>query len=263
MAMGNRASLFVFPFLLALSLPACVLTPRTGVEVPTPDPQGLLSSLTEQQNNITSFRGIGKLCYTVEGEQRTTRVAWIGSSPGNLRIETLGLWGQPNLTLLIKGSTLYLHVPDENRCLQAKATANNVSRLVSVPLPVEDLFVMLSGQVPIRPFHRAEIQFSEIEGDWCLSLYGKWRRIVERMWTEGIATEVNRIDVFDGRGHLLYTALFKRFQPPEDSLILKEIVVSGEQGASFSLELERLSTNVEVPAGAYTLQVTCGSNDGP
>ena len=260
--MGNRVSLLVAVFLLALCLSACVLTPKTGVGVPTPDPHRWLSSLKKQHDSITSFRGIGKLRHTMDGEQHTTRVAWIGSLPANLRIETLGLWGQPNLTLLVKGSTFYLHSPDEDRCFEAKATARNVSRLVSVPLPVEDLFVMLSGQVPVLPFHRAEIQYSEAEGQWCLSLYGKWSRLVERMWTKGIGTIVNRIDVFHRSGDLAYTALFRRFQPLEDSLIPEEIVVSGGQGASFSLEVERLSTNVEVPAGAYTLQVTCDSHDG-
>jgi len=260
--MGNRVPLLVAVFLVALSLSACVSTPRTGVGVPTPDPHRFLSSLKKQQDSITSFRGIGKLRYTMDGEEHTTRAAWIGSLPANLRVDTLGLWGQPNLTLLVKGSALYLHAPDEDRCLKAKATARNVSRLVSVPLPVEDLFVMLSGQVPVLPFHRAAIQYSEAEGQWCLSLYRKWGRLVERIWTKGMGTIVNRIDVFDRSGHLAYTALFRRFQPLKDSLIPKEIVVSGEQGESFSLEVERLSTNVEVPAGAYTLQVTCDSHDG-
>lgn len=199
----------------------------------------------------------------MDGEEHTTRVAWIGSLPANLRIETLGLWGQPNLTLLVKGSTFYLHAPDEGRCFEAKATARNLSRLVSVPLPVEDLFVMLSGQVPVLPFHRAEIQYSDEQRQWRLSLYRKRGPLVERIWANGIGAPVNRIDVFDRSGHLAYTALFRRFEPLEDALIPKEIVVSGEQGASFSLEVERLSRNVEVPAEAYTLMVPCDSHDEP
>jgi len=199
----------------------------------------------------------------MDGKEHTTRVAWIGSLPANLRIETLGLWGQPNLTLLVKGSTFYLHAPDEGRCVEAKATARNVSRLVSVPLPVEDLFVILSGQVPVLPFHRAEIQYLDAQRQWRLSLYRKWGRLVERIWTNRIGTTVNRIDVFDRSGHLAYTALFRRFEPLEHFLIAKEIVVAGKQGASFSLEVERLSTNVEVPAEAYTLNVPCGFHDGP
>ena len=259
----DRPSPLVVVFLLALCFPACVSTPETGVDMPAPDPHQLLSSLKEQQVSVTTFRGIGKLHYTIDGQRHATRVAWIGSLPANLRIETLGLWGQPNLTLLVKGSTFYLHAPDEGRCVEAKATARNVSRLVSVPLPVEDLFVILSGQVPVLPFHRAEIQYLDAQRQWRLSLYRKWGRLVERIWTNRIGTTVNRIDVFDRSGHLAYTALFRRFEPLEHFLIAKEIVVAGKQGASFSLEVERLSTNVEVPAEAYTLNVPCGFHDGP
>ncbi|MDY6954556.1 MAG: hypothetical protein SWE60_23890 [Thermodesulfobacteriota bacterium] len=258
--MGSRVLLLVALFLLAPSLFSCAFTPTTGVEgVPTLDAHPLLSLLKEEQDKIKSFRGMGKLRYTMGGKRQSTRVAWIGSPPADLRIETLGLWGQPSLTLLVKGATFYLHLPHEGRCVQAKATARNVSRLVSVPVPVEDLFVMLSGQVPVRPFERAEMAYVEAEGQWCLSLYRKWRRLVERIWTSGEGTVVNRIEVYEASGGPAYTAWFGRSQP-EDSMIAQEIIVSGGEGASFSLEMERLSTNVEAPAGAYRLPVACGSH---
>jgi hypothetical protein len=201
---------------------------------------------------------MGRLRYTVDGVAHATRVAWIGSLPADLRIETLGLWGQPNLTLLVKGSMLYLHTPGEDRCLQAKATARNLSHLFSISLPAEDLFVMLSGNVPVRPYHHAEMAFLETQGQRFVALYGKWDRLVERLWIEPNGTTVNSIDVFDRRGELAYTAFFTGSERLEDSPFCKGIVVLGEQGGSFSLKVERLSINIEIPDGAFNLPVACG-----
>ena len=170
---GNPVALIVAVFLLLSCLFACMPTPRATVGVPAPDPASLLASLEKQKNDITSFRGIGKLTFTVNGERHTTRVAWIGSRPQDLRLQTLGLWGQPDLTFLIRGSTFCLHAHQENRCFKGKATPRNLSRFVSIPVGAEDLFALLSGQVPVLSSYRAKIRYSNGEDQWCLCLYNR------------------------------------------------------------------------------------------
>jgi len=260
--MGNQASLILAGFVLPLCICACLPTPRANLGAPAPDQDSLLAYVQERRDEITDFRGIGKLSLKVNGERQTTRVAWIGSQPGDLRVETLGPWGQPNVTFLLKGSTFHLHAHRENRCLKGKATARNLSRFVSMPVRAEDLFVILSGQVPVVPYHYARMWYSKGEDRWCLCLYKKRRRLVERMWLKGTENTICRVEVFDGRGGLQYMASFKRFQDVGGVVIAHKIILSDEQGDVLSLDVETFWTGVEIPAEAYTLQVSCGSGGG-
>jgi len=258
-----RHSPFIFAaFLLPLYACACAPTPRATLGVGGPDLACLLASLKERTNQITSFKGIGKLILMVKDERQTTRVAWIGSQPGNLRVQTLGPWGQPNVTFLINGSTFYLYAHAENRCFKGKATARNLSHLVSVPVRAEDLFVVFSGQVPVLPFRHAKIRRSEEEGRWCLALYKKWGKLVERMWITDGGKTVEAIEVFDGRGHLHYRAAFNHVQEVEGLEVPQGIIISNKQGPVLSLQVERFWTNVHIPEGAYEPHLACDSNSG-
>ena len=258
-----RHTPFIFAaFLLPLYACACAPTPRAALEVGGPDPACLLASLKERKNEITSFRGIGKLILMVKGERQTTRVAWIGSQPDNLRVETLGPWGQPNVTFLMNGSTFYLYAHAENRCFKGKATARNLSHLVSVPVRAEDLFVVFSGQVPVLPFRHAKIRRSEDEGRWCLVLYKRWGGLVERMWITNGGKTVEAIEVFDGRGNLQYRAAFNQVREAEGLEVPQTIIISNEQGPVLSIQVERFWTKVDIPEGAYTPQLACDSDGG-
>ena len=260
--MGNQTSLIVAGLVLPLCICACIPKPRANLGAPAPDPDRLLAYLQERRDAITKFRGIGKLSLKVNGERQTARVAWIGSQPGDLRVETLGPWGQPNLTFLLKGATFYLHAHRENRCLTGKATARSLSRFVSIPVRAEDLYVILSGHVPVLPYHYARMWYAEGEDQWCLCLYKKWRRLVERMWMKGSKKTIDRVEIFDGWGGLQYMASFSQFQEVGEVVIPHRVILSDEQAHVLSLNVERFWTGVEIPAEAYTLQVPCGSGGG-
>lgn len=260
--MPRHVSFILAAFALSLNACASAPAPRATLGVGAPDPACLLASLKERRNEMTSFRGIGKLTLMVNGERQTTRVVWIGSQPGNLRVETLGPWGQPDLTFLMKGSRFYLYAHRENRCFKGKATARNLSRLVSVPVRAEDLFVVFSGQVPVLPYRHAKMRRSEQKSRWCLSLYKRWGGLVERMWIADGGKTVERVEVFDGRGNLHYTAGFNQVKEVEGLWVPHGVVISNKQGPVLSLQVERLWTEVHIPEGAYTPQLSCGSGGG-
>lgn len=260
--MPRHPSLILAACVLPLYAFACAPTPRATPAVGGPDPACLLAFLKARQNEVKSFRGLGKLSLMVRNEMQTTRVAWIGSRPGEMRVETLGLWGQPHLTLLINGSSFYLYVHGENRCFKGKATARNLSRLVSVPLRVEDLFAVLSGQVPVLPFRHAKIGRSDQEGRWCLDLYKGWGRLVERMWIAEGGRTVDGIEVFNGWGKLQYRVAFEEVREVEGVHIPERIIISKKQGPVLSLHVEEFGTEVAIPEGAYEPPLACDSNGG-
>ena len=79
---------------------------------------------------------------------------------------------------------------------------------------------------------------------------------------KGTEKTIDRVEVFDGWGSLQYIASFQQFQEVGGVVIPHKIILSDEQGHVLSLNVERFWTGVEIPAEAYTPQVSCGSGGG-
>ena len=242
--------------LFPLCLYGCVTRPKAFPSGPGPEVTRILDSLKEQKNDLKSFKGVGRF-KTVRGTSITTRMVWIGSQPQKLRVETLGPWGQPTLTLVINGSSFFLHTHHDNRYFKGDATAGNLSRFVSVPVRAEDLVGLLSGQPPILPFHHAKIRASTAEGGgWLLSLHKKWGRLIEKIWLKDDEKGVEQVEVFDGWGNLQYKVAFSDFDQMESLCLPHRIAISDTQGLLWSLTVEKFWTKVSIPEGAYTLEVS-------
>jgi len=221
-----------------------------------PDAGRILASLRQCKDHLESFRGVGRFKAFRNTGAKSFRIAWIGSQPQSLRVETLGPWGQPVATFIINGSSLFLHSRQDNRYFKGDATVRNLSRFVSMPVRAEDLFGLLSGQPPVIAFHHAKIRASRGEGGgWLLSLYKKWGRLIEKIWLADDTKTVERVEVFDDRGNLRYTIQFSDFHQMESSCLPHRIAISDLDGPLWSLTVEKFRTNVSIPDGAYTLEV--------
>ncbi len=249
------------PYILAallfpLCLYGCVPRPKAFPTGPSPDAVRILESLKQCKNDLKTFRGVGKLRTFRGVNANTFRMVWIGSQPQNLRLETLGPWGQPTLTFIINGSTFLLHSHEDNRYFRGNATVKNLSRFLSMCVRAEDLFGLLSGQPPILPFHHAKIRPSSAEGGWLLSLYKKWGRLSERLWLKDDAKAVEQVEVFDGWGILQYRIAFSEFHQIESGCLPHRIAISKADGPLWSLTVEKFWTKVSIPKEAYTLEVS-------
>ena len=219
------------------------------------DVDQVLGSLKQRENNLKSFRGVGRF-KTVRGPGvKVSRVAWIGSKPQSLRVETLGPWGQPTLTFIVNKSSFLLHSRQDNQYFKGEATPRTLSRFVSIPLRGEDLFTLLSGQPPILPFHHGKIRPLASDGGCLLSLYEKWGRLVEKIWLKN-GEIVEQVEVFDTWGDLQYRVAFSEFRQTESFWLPHTMAISDNEGPVCSLTLERFWANVSIPAGAFTLEVS-------
>jgi len=242
----------VFP----LCLYGCVRRPQGFPTGPRPDVSRTLDSLKQCKDHLKSFRGVGRFKRVRGTRVKTFRMVWIGSQPQNLRVETLGPWGQPTLTFVINGSNFFLHSRQDNRYFRGDATVGNLSRFVSMPVSAKDLFGLLSGQAPVLPFHHAKIRASTAEGGWLLSLHKKWGRLIEKIWLKNDAKGVDKVEVFDCWGNLQYRVAFSEFHQVESFCLPHRIAISDTEGLLWSLTVEKFWTKVSIPDGAYTLEVS-------
>lgn len=252
----NRHTFLIVAVVFSLFPFACAPVCKTTRSAPSPQASRLLAALKRLNNELESFRGIGKLRITGKGRGQTSRIVWIGSRPQKLRVEALGAQGEPTLTLLVNGSSFHLYSYHDNRCYKGRATAKNMSRFISIPVRAEVIFSLLSGRVPLLPFRDAKAQALKGEGRWRLCLYKKWRRPVEKLWLKDDGRTPERLQVFDGWGDEKYTIEFSRFEQVEGFRIPHEIIISHVRGLVLSLSVDRFWTQVAIPAGAYTLELS-------
>ncbi len=243
---------FLFPFFLH----GCAPKPKAVLTQAIPDVDRVVASLRQCENNLRTFRGVGKFKAIRGTGAKISRLVWIGSQPRNLRVETLGPWGQPVLTFVINGSDFVVHSRPDNHYFRGDATVGNLSRFASIPVRADDLFRLLSGQPPILPFHHAKVRISSADGGWLLNLYGKWGRLVEKIWLQDDAKTVERVEVLDEWGELQYRIVFSEFHQTESFRLPHNIAISDPEGPVWSLMVERFWINVAIPDGAYTLEVS-------
>jgi hypothetical protein len=127
-----------------------------------------------------------------------------------------------------------------------------------MPVRPEDLFTLLSGQPPILPFHRAKIRVSSAEGGWLITLCKTWGRVVEKIWLKDDEVTVEQIEVYDGWGSMQYRIAFSEFHGVESFYLPHRIEISDPEGLLWSIMVEQFWTNIPIPDGAYTLDVSGG-----
>lgn len=238
---------------LCFCLLACTATRKDVMIQSDPDAARFLAYLKVRSDNLGNFKGVGHLTIMGKGQGETMRVVWLGSQPGNLRVEILGIWGQPALTLLLKGVNFYVHNHQDNRHYKGKGTVHNLSRFISVPVRAEDLFSLLSGQPPLLDFYSAKVETSRDDYQRCLCLYKTRNRLIEKVWFKDDETTVERVELFDGRRNPRYTIEFSEFEQVDGLVMPHKIVVSRTKSLVWSLNIEKFWRKVPIPAGAYTL----------
>lgn len=174
--------------------------------------------------------------------------------PHSVRVEALGPWGQPTLTLVVDGSIYQAYSRHDNRYFTGDATPRKLSQFISIPLRAEDLFRLLSGQPPIQPFDHAEADAARESRGGILSLYKGSGRLKQRIWFKEDANVVEQVDVFDGWGRFQYRVWFGDFRLQESLYQPYAIMISDKEGPLWSLDTEKFQAQVSIPDGAFTLE---------
>jgi hypothetical protein len=215
----------------------------------------LLTLLEQREKDFPSFRGVGKLRIKGSGPSKTMRIAWIGSRPDNLRLEMLGMWGQPLATFLLKEPTFCLYIVKDNLCYEGKSTARNLSRILTVSIESEDLFAVMSGHPPMPTFRKAKARAARDGTTQTLSLFGRWSRIIQKMWFSDAHNAVERVESFDSLGDVKYTIVFSDFEKHGDYLVPYEIQIVRPSGVELLLNIEKFQNGISIPDKAFELEL--------
>lgn len=240
---------------MLLFLSGCATTSgRLGLPEADPAVRAVVNGLSKQAQDLGAFKGVGTLKLVAPGLPRTTRVAWIGINPDRLRVEVMGVGGHSSLTFILADEVLSVRSNDTGQHFSRKATSRNLAKLISIPIEPYQLISIFSGQ-PVVVSHRSThssglcsdehsyINFLQqadgppVEVMTFLRLQG--RCLVESVhWWNSESDHEFRIEDFSEIADL---------QVGRSTLVLHH----GEP--IFSLKIDELWSNAEVPPGAFEL----------
>lgn len=240
---------------LILVVPAfgCALHRPAGTLLPDSRTAHLLRCLKQQRKKGDTFKGVGDLRVKGRGAAQAMRVAWIGRIPDDLRIEVLGLWAQPTMTLLVRGDMFWAHIIKDHTVFTGKNTSKNLSRIVGIPIESQDLIALLSGCPPLSTFQTAEGYITKAS-EVCVFLYGpRKKRRQEVCFLNESSGTISRITRFNGWGDPQYTIGFEDFRSIGHDLIPFKIRIVESGSPLAALDIKKLERQIPLPDQAFSI----------
>jgi len=125
-----------------------------GGAVPRPtsgptDAAALVAAVSARAGAVRSLSGLLALEVWRGDERVRLRQLIAQRRPSHLRVDTLTPFEQPVSTLVSDGVTLSIYALDERRFYEGQATAENLARVLQVPVDAEALGALLRGELPL------------------------------------------------------------------------------------------------------------------
>ncbi|CAN2040729.1 putative DUF4292 domain-containing protein [Candidatus Magnetomoraceae bacterium gMMP-15] len=217
-----------------------------------PDPINLISHIKTLNQDLKSFKGIGK--FKISGHARSSRqgrAVLLGLLPERLRIEVLNPLGQPMMSLASDSKWLYFLSQSDGNFYKKRSDSSNLSRFILIPIKPLELVSLIAGQIPLCKYSRLEIQ--QQGKDYILILKQKWGRIRQKIYIAEDKKTVKAIERFDGFGKILYKAEFNNFKQVQEFKLPFSLILSNADKVVCRLNLDRFLTNIIVKDSQFVI----------
>jgi hypothetical protein len=233
----------------------------------------MVSILKHQNHKLTTFKGLGRITFLErEGKEAATRIAWVASVPDRMRITLSSISGQPIISAASDGRWLYLISYAKGDFYKKPATNSNMKHFFSISITSRDIVDILAGRVPFEKYDSAVLiedgtlhtpadggldtsgtssPMGVEQGD-ILILKDKWDNVLEKIYLSR-QHDVQKIEMFNSTGVLLYRVEFDRMQQISTYRVPARLKVSNNDGQGFKLDLDRYWADARVSPSVFTL----------
>lgn len=233
--------------ILSLFISACATLPRPEQ---TAEAEALLAKLQAKNQGLKSFKGIGTIRFKDKEISQSSRVAWLGSQDGLLRISVLGVAGQPAASIAYNGENLYFFSHLQGQFYKQKSADPDLEKLLSVPMKASELISLLMGRVPVVKYSAALIERNNSGRSCVLILKSGWGRDLEKIYLDDSRNNIEKVEIFDGS--LVYRAEPAEPKRTDNYQIPFALTVSGKK-AEFSLSVDRYWINTSLSPDMFVL----------
>jgi outer membrane lipoprotein-sorting protein len=230
-------------------------------EVPIYEPADMpvslvVDQLEQRQSHLFSFRAVGTIRVQGGKQRWSGRAFLISEFPDSLRLEVVGLFGNPLLYAVSDGHQFTIWEPGHDQAYQGLASSGTLARLIKFPLQDREALLLLAGIVP--PWHQVQAKLFRLRNaeSFMLQLESKPARLRLRIWLEGedlIVTRVKRVQNNEEK----FEATFSDFVAIDGSFYPRSVVMKGGQ-AHISIHYQQFAVNQDLDASVFHLDLPEG-----
>ena len=225
----------------------------------------LVAKLEALNHGLKAYKGIGRLELDLPSGRYKNRIAWIGSEPENLRVEILiQPGGQPLASIASDGQWLYVIAHQEGRFIKKKAGRSTLEHLVGIPITPRDVYLLLTGRIPILPYDTARLYVipssnasmlpgqGRLPQQLILTFKAQTRRYLsQKVYLSG--DDVRKVEYFDRSGALLFRTLIPAVKKVGGYSMPTKIFFMDDNQAVVKIMVERSWTDVPVAESVFHL----------
>ncbi len=223
--------------------------------VPDFDPESIVNNLGRVNQDLVSFKGIGKFKIWRANSLQSTRIAWAGYRSQKLRLEILGIAGRPLSSVAFDGSKFYLSQHAENRFYQKQTRHADLKRLISIPITVPDILAILSGRVPLWKKASASLARPPNQNLYVLTLKKSWfRKQTAKIYLNNDLRTVHQYELYGAGNVLRYRVKYMQHKQYGRYSLPALLQISDDQQTRIEISAERIWPDAEISSETFVLK---------
>jgi outer membrane lipoprotein-sorting protein len=236
--------------LFLLLLAGC--PPRVDVRsVPPPDATALLAEVDAMDARVAALQSQAKAHVDARGKKGNVQMFVAASAPASVHLEVLDFFGKPSGILISDGRQFVMLASDTGTWLRGEATAENVSRVLPVSLPPDQLVAMLLGRAPRLSDPAPTLVADSEQNVFRVTLRAEGR--TQELWVDPARRRVVRSHL---DGPSAYTLTFDGFEDVRGAPFPRSITFAG--AGSVALQYSDLRLGEQPDAALFTPQAPPG-----
>jgi len=249
----NAKICFAF-FLIPLFLPACynIVKKDAGFEFQKAPPEvsRFLSILEQRNDAVKSFKGIGKIRVWDSESSWTSRAAWLGAADGRLRIEFLGLPGQPVAKFIFDGNRYSFLSQLDQQVYGQTCSDPNLEQVTGVSIKASEVIEYLAGGAPVYEHDAVSLKQLGSEGKFVLIFKKNWLGVVEKIFFNGSVLE--KVEIFRW-GKKAYQVELKNMKTLNEYPVPFYLVITNGDNQGFSFTVDRHWADINVLPSTFAI----------
>lgn len=203
---------------LWLSVVACATRPpaRAPLEAfpPRLTAEAILQTIDHRWQGVQDLRALARVSVTSTKGRYSTRETFLWRRPATLRLESLGVFGQPAMAMVADAERASIYYPQQGLLFQGPATAANLSRFIGLPLDVEDVVHLLVGHIKPGDKHPWAWLHSQWDRDeHLLRFVGEGGGLVQDAWVDPEQLLPTRVIRYTDGGEPAVDVRYTDFRP--------------------------------------------------
>ncbi|MBN2515263.1 MAG: DUF4292 domain-containing protein [Deltaproteobacteria bacterium] len=224
-----------------------------------PPPEDVLKKISMTSNGKEAMTATARITIKTAKSTYSQNVAIAVKKPASLRIETIPLFGTPDLLLSVDVHRLKVFLPKEGHFYVGPATRQNIFLFSRLFLNIDEAVAILMGTPPLLQQTGMVLKGSMEKDLYRINIF-TGERLIQSLWIDLDQGKVLQTDVFNETGEIYYRVefddynLFGRINRPQ----LVKIIIAEPQKISASIKYSNIQVLSQTGENLFDLPVPPG-----